>query len=119
MGKAKLDLPIVSGDASATPDVGVRLRDNPALLKPLTATTDTHGTPEFQEAFETAAPPAIRAFKQYTPQAYDAMTAVLKAYEDAERTTAAPSPADITQQLFQQKFEGRWQGGRHVTVPGT
>lgn len=97
----KLGLRIVSGDALAEPAFAAMLRDNPAVIADLAATSPWPGKPAFVEQFKAATDGAY--FSAFTARAYDAMTALLRAYRDAAPPRAG---RDIVAQLHKQRFDG-------------
>jgi ABC-type branched-subunit amino acid transport system substrate-binding protein len=98
---AKLDLPILGGDAIASPQTSELLKDNPSLLKNVQITAFSQGSEAFQKRFAEAAPGV--EYDGNAAQGYDAMHAVLRAYMAAP---APKEPRDIAQQIPKQNFTG-------------
>lgn len=98
---AKLDLPILSGDAIASPQTTDLLRDTPGLLKNVHITAFAQGSPAFQKKFAEVNPGL--EYDGNAAQGYDAMHTLLRAYMDAQ---APKEPQDIASQITKQKFTG-------------
>lgn len=98
---AKLDLPILGGDAIASPTTTDLLRDSPGLLKNVHITAFAQGSPAFQKKFAEVNPGL--EYDGNAAQGYDAMHALLRAYMDAP---APKEPQDIASQITKQKFKG-------------
>lgn len=104
--KAKLDVPILSGDAVASTEVPTLLKDDLGALQRVTLTAFAQGPKELRSKLKEATPKGLDPDLGTSAQAYDAVTAVLKAY------TAAAEPksgADVAKQIPKQKFQG--EGG--------
>lgn len=104
---AKLDLPILGGDAIASPMTADLLRDSPGLLKNVHISAFAQGSTAFQKKFAEANPGL--EYDGNAAQGYDAMHTLLRAYMDAP---PPKEPQDIASQITKQKFSG----GRVVCV---
>jgi ABC-type branched-subunit amino acid transport system substrate-binding protein len=97
----KLDLPVLGGDAIASPALTELLQDKPELLKSVTATAFHQGTDAFKKRFAEFALGV--EYDGNAAQAYDAMQALLRAY------AAAPAPKDspsLARLIPKQNFTG-------------
>jgi hypothetical protein len=98
---AKLGLPIFGGDAIASPEMTSMFQDNPALLKPVVITAFAQGSEAFQKKFAKAAPGV--QYDGNAAQGYDAMQALLLAYDGAP---ASKEPENVAAGITKQEFEG-------------
>lgn len=105
---AKLDLPILGGDAIASPQTSALLKDNPSLLKNVQVTAFAQGSEAFQKRFAQAAPGV--EYDGNAAQGYDAMHAILRAYMAAP---APKEPRDIAPHIPKQNFMGKLSCGMH------
>lgn len=101
---AKLGLPIFGGDAIASPEITGTFKDNPALLKPVVITAFAQGSEAFKQKFAKAAPGL--EYDGNAAQGYDAMRALLRAYDDAP---ASKEPENVAAGIIKQEFEGVWE----------
>jgi ABC-type branched-subunit amino acid transport system substrate-binding protein len=101
--KAKLDVPIHSGDAEASTELPTLLKDDLAALQRVTLTSFSKGSQELLGRLKAAAPKGVDPDPGSSAQAYDAVTAMLKAYAAAD---APKSGADVAKQIPKQKFKG-------------
>ena len=100
-----LGLKVFGGDALADPMMVTLLKDNPAALKQLSATTVNKGKNPFIRRFRASNPGVT--YGSFAAQGYDAMVALLRAYAAAGPPRDGPA---ITKELQQQVFEGGLQG---------
>lgn len=101
--KAKLDVPILSGDALASRELPTLLKDDLGALQRVTLTAFAQGSKELQSRVKAAASKGVDPDPRTSAQAYDAVVAFLKAY------AAAPEPKSgdtIAEQIPKQKFQG-------------
>lgn len=102
--KSKLDVPIITpGGAAASTELSAALKDNLGALKRLVTVAEGQGSQEYEAKLRAAAKNRTDLDTAGTGQAYDAVTALLKAY------AAAPTPksgAAVAQLIPKQRFQG-------------
>lgn len=92
-----------AGDAAASSAMSDLLADNLGLLKGLTLTTFSQGSLDFQRKFQAAAPNV--PYDGVAAQAYDAMAALLKAWEDTDPPREGKS---LAERIPKQNFTGTY-----------
>jgi hypothetical protein len=99
--KAKLDLPVLSGDASASTEIPRLLDGKYSPLKHLTIVNFAQGRKEFYQRLNKQSPGLTD--EAQAGHGYDAMVALLRAYA----ATAGPKTrTEIAQQIPKQRFDG-------------
>lgn len=99
---AKLALPLYGGDGVADTGLLQAVAGSPSAIANLTATGFSPGTPAFKAAFA-AANGNGTAYHAAAATGYDAMVALLRAYEAAAPPKAGP---ELAAQLHDTKFDG-------------